>query len=68
MSHQVDDGYSPPAFMNDAMFDQNVLQWYGNETYQRLKDIQKAYDPIGFFPDRTRGFKLTWEATVIFEM
>ncbi|PVH82788.1 FAD-binding domain-containing protein [Cadophora sp. DSE1049] len=53
-----DDGYQPPIFMNDAMADQKVLQGYGNETYARLKSIQKAYDPIGFFPSRTGGFKL----------
>tara|TARA_R110002060_G_scaffold19999_1_gene27247 strand:+ start:195 stop:719 length:525 start_codon:yes stop_codon:yes gene_type:complete len=54
-----DDGYKPPIFMNDAMADQKVLQGYGNETYAKLKNIQKAYDPTGFFPSRTNGFKLT---------
>ncbi|KAH9218626.1 hypothetical protein DL95DRAFT_423351 [Leptodontidium sp. 2 PMI_412] len=53
-----DDGYQPPIFMNDAMTDQKVLQGYGNETFERLKSVQKAYDPIGFFPARTGGFKL----------
>lgn len=51
--------YVPAVFMNDAMADQKVLQGYGDATYQRLKVIQKEYDPIGFFPGRTSGFKLT---------
>ncbi|CZR53974.1 uncharacterized protein PAC_03857 [Phialocephala subalpina] len=51
--------FAPATFMNDAMSDQPVLQGYGNATYQRLKSVQKEYDPIGFFPGRTNGFKLT---------
>lgn len=51
--------YAPAIFMNDAMYDQQVLQGYGADTYQRLKVVQKEYDPIGFFPGRTGGFKLT---------
>jgi hypothetical protein len=51
--------YSPTVFMNDAAGDQKVLQGYGNATYQRLKAVQKEVDPIGFFPARTGGFKLT---------
>ncbi|KAH7370611.1 hypothetical protein BKA65DRAFT_445597 [Rhexocercosporidium sp. MPI-PUGE-AT-0058] len=54
----ANDGYQPPIFMNDAMTDQKVLQGYGNETFARLRSVQKAYDPIGFFPSRTGGFKL----------
>jgi hypothetical protein len=50
--------YAPAFFMNDAMYDQQVLQGYGPASYQRLQGIQKAYDPIGFF-SRTSGFKLT---------
>lgn len=50
--------YAPAFFMNDAMYDQQVLQGYGADTYQRLKTVQKEYDPIGFFPGRTGGFKL----------
>jgi hypothetical protein len=57
-------GYvAPPGydliFMNDAMVDQPVLQSYGNETYNRLKSVQKEYDQMGVFPQRTKGFKLT---------
>lgn len=51
--------FAPAIFMNDAMSDQPVLEGYGNATYQRLKTVQKEYDPIGFFPGRTNGFKLT---------
>ncbi|KAK0127640.1 hypothetical protein ONS96_007164 [Cadophora gregata f. sp. sojae] len=54
----ADDGYQPRTFMNDAMADQKVLQGYGNDTYARLKSVQKTYDQIGFFPSRTNGFKL----------
>lgn len=57
-------GYvAPPGydliFMNDAMADQPVLQGYGDATYQRLKHIQKEYDPMGVFAQRTNGFKFT---------
>lgn len=45
-------------FMNDAMADQPVLQAYGDATYRRLKNIQRAYDPMEVFPQRTNGFKL----------
>jgi hypothetical protein len=44
-------------YMNDAMFDQKPLQSYGDDNCQRLKAIQKAYDPTEFFPRRTGGFK-----------
>jgi hypothetical protein len=48
-----------PIFLNDAMFDQLPLQSYGKSSYNRLKGIQKAVDPKGFFPQRTGGFKYT---------
>jgi len=56
-------GYSAPPgydliFMNDASADQPVLQSYGDAIYQRLKSVQKEYDQIGVFPQRTNGFKL----------
>lgn len=47
-----------PIFLNDAMYDQLPLQSYGNESYTKLKTIQKEVDPQGFFPGRTGGFKL----------
>lgn len=55
----IDHVYAPAFFMNDAMYDQLVLQGYGAGTYQRLQRIQKAYDSIGLFPNRTGGFRLT---------
>ncbi|OWP00880.1 hypothetical protein B2J93_2573 [Marssonina coronariae] len=54
-----EDGYKPAVFMNDAMADQEVLRGYGADTFARLKSIQIACDPFGFFPNRTGGFKLT---------
>lgn len=65
-------GYvAPPGydliFMNDAMADQPVLQGYGDATYQRLKYIQKEYDPMGVFPQRTNGFKFTWTLAKMIE-
>jgi hypothetical protein len=48
-----------PIFYNDAMYDQDPLHSYGSKNYNRLKAIQKKYDPNGFFPRRTGGFKLT---------
>jgi hypothetical protein len=57
-------GHLPPEgynfiFMNDAMAGQPVLQGYGDGVYQRLKSVQKAYDQMGVFPQRTNGFKFT---------
>lgn len=48
-----------PTFLNDAMYDQLPLQSYGAATYDKLKTIQKTYDPNGLFPTRTGGFKFT---------
>lgn len=56
--HYDPEGYDF-IFMNDAMADQLVLQGYGDATYQRLKTIQRAYDRMGVFTQRTNGFKLT---------
>lgn len=50
-------GYRP-LFMNDAMFNQNPLRSYGEETFARLKEIQKLRDPEGFLAKRQGGFKL----------
>jgi hypothetical protein len=46
-----------PVFMNDAMYDQDPLRSYGEETYQRLAQIQKQVDSQGLFSKRTKGFK-----------
>lgn len=48
-----------PIFLNDAMYDQLTLQSYEQNGYAKLKAIQKAVDPNGFFPSRTGGFKFT---------
>jgi hypothetical protein len=46
-----------PIFMNDAMYNQDPLQSYGEETYNRLAQIQKQVDPLGLFSKRTKGWK-----------
>jgi hypothetical protein len=56
-SGDVDEVSYNPIFLNDAMYDQKPLESYGQATYDRLKGIQKAYDPSGLFPSRTGGFK-----------
>ncbi|KAI7347927.1 hypothetical protein KC343_g12959 [Hortaea werneckii] len=47
-----------PVFMNDAMYNQDPLRSYGDETYERLRQIHNERDPSGLF-DRTGGFKFT---------
>lgn len=44
-----------PYFINDAMYDQPVLQSYSN--YEKFKALQKSVDPNGLFSTRTGGFK-----------
>ncbi|KAF7569057.1 GlcD FAD FMN-containing dehydrogenase [Pyrenophora tritici-repentis] len=44
-----------PLFMNDAMWDQPVLQSYRD--YEKFKALQKSVDPNGFFSTRSGGFK-----------
>lgn len=57
-THQTNaaDQYSP-LFLNDGMFDQATSLFYKPTVYQRLKGIQKARDPNGFFSTRTGGAK-----------
>lgn len=50
---------SNPIFMNDGMFDQQVLQSYGAATYQKMKQVQISRDPNGFFSKRQGGFKFS---------
>lgn len=45
--------------MNDAMYDQKVLESYGDATYNRLKATHEAYDPEGFFATRQGGWTFT---------
>lgn len=44
-----------PLFLNDAMFDQPVLQSYRD--YEKFKALQRSVDPDGLFSTRTGGFK-----------
>ncbi|TVY85956.1 putative FAD-linked oxidoreductase, partial [Lachnellula willkommii] len=46
-------------FFNDAMYDQETLQSYGDGNYDTLKAVQRAVDPEGLFYGRTGGFKFT---------
>lgn len=48
-----------PLFMNDAMYDQQVLQSYSAETYDRLRYPHSIYDPARFFSARQKGFTFT---------
>ena len=45
--------------MNDAMYDQPVLQSYGDDHYQRLKAAHSKYDPDDLFSTRQKGFTFT---------
>jgi hypothetical protein len=44
-----------PLFMNDAMFDQDVMGSY--KDYEVFKELQTEVDPAGLFSTRTGGFK-----------
>lgn len=44
-----------PLFLNDAMYDQPVLQSYRD--YEKFKALQKSVDPQGLFSTRGGGFK-----------
>lgn len=48
-----------PIFMNDGMYDQKVLESYGDVNYQKLKAVAQSVDPTGFFANRQGGFKFT---------
>lgn len=45
-----------PIFMNDAMYNQDVLRSYGDATFDRLKAAAAEYDPTGFFSTRQKGW------------
>lgn len=47
-----------PLFMNDANYQQNYWGRLRPETLNYAWGVSKAYDPTGFFQDRTGGFKL----------
>jgi hypothetical protein len=44
-----------PLFLNDAMYNQDAVQSYGDDTFAKLSQIQKSRDPAGFFSKRTGG-------------
>ena len=44
-----------PLFLNDAMWDQPVLQSYRD--YAKFKALQESVDPNGLFSTRSGGFK-----------
>jgi hypothetical protein len=52
----VNDGYLP-IFANDATWDQGVYRSY--KDYEKLGQIQKKYDPNGFFSKRTNGWRFS---------
>lgn len=45
------------VYLNDAMGDQRPLESYGEGNYQKLKSIQRRYDPEGVLQSKTGGFK-----------
>lgn len=51
--------YEPFKYLGDAMYGQKVIESYGKENVQRMKQIQRKYDPQGVW-DRVLpgGFKL----------
>jgi hypothetical protein len=44
-----------PLFLNDAMWDQPVMQSY--KDYEKFKTLQKSVDPNGLWSTRAGGFK-----------
>ena len=51
--------YLPYIFMNDASWDQNVIAHYGMKSVQRLREVQRKYDPEKVFQKLVSGgFKL----------
>ena len=55
----TDGNYLPYQFMNDASYDQEVIEHYGAANIQKLKEIQQEYDPELVFQKLVSGgFKL----------
>lgn len=49
----------PYVFMNDASYDQAVIASYGTESVERLREVQRRYDPDQVFQKLVPGgFKL----------
>ncbi|MCJ1231631.1 hypothetical protein MMC12_008310, partial [Toensbergia leucococca] len=56
---QSDGNYLPYQFMNDASYDQDVIAHYGAANVQRLRAVQRMYDPKLVFQRLVSGgFKL----------
>lgn len=56
---QIRGVHVPYIFMNDASWDQNVIGHYGTESVERLKKVQRQYDPELIFQRLVPGgFKL----------
>jgi hypothetical protein len=53
----IPDGYLP-LFMNDANYQEDYWGRLRPETLAFARGVREAYDPKGFFRDRTGGFKL----------
>jgi len=54
-----DGNYLPYQFMNDASYDQDVIAHYGAANVQKLKAVQRRYDPDLVFQKLVPGgFKL----------
>ncbi|KAI4209164.1 MAG: hypothetical protein LQ351_007880 [Letrouitia transgressa] len=51
--------YDPYIFLNDAFPGQKVLRSYGDQSFQRMLEVSKKYDPTGMFQKQVPGgFKL----------
>lgn len=51
--------YDPYIFLNDAFPDQKVFRSYGTESFKRMKEISRKYDPTQMFQKQVPGgFKL----------
>ena len=55
----ADGSYLPYQFMNDASYDQDVIGHYSAANVQKLRDVQRKYDPDLVFQKLVSGgFKL----------
>ncbi|RYP06146.1 hypothetical protein DL764_003322 [Monosporascus ibericus] len=59
LSPEAQTYYVPYLFMNDASWDQDVIEHYGEDNVRKLKGIQAKYDPDQVFQKLVPGgFKL----------
>lgn len=55
----ADGTYLPYQFMNDASYDQEVIAHYGAASVEKLREVQRMYDPGLVFQKLVAGgFKL----------